>query len=79
MPIITVGKHTIEAINTFWGTEIVKYDGKTKTKAFSMFGRCHHFAVEEDNERITYEVSFTPGFVGVHYAVRRNGIMVFSS
>jgi len=34
MPIITVGKHRIEAINIFWGTEIVKYDGKTKTKVF---------------------------------------------
>ena len=33
MPIMNVGKHTVEAKNTVWGTEIVKYNGQVKAGA----------------------------------------------
>jgi len=43
MPIINVGKQTVEAKNTVWGTEIVKYDGEVKAKGYSFLGRLYHF------------------------------------
>jgi hypothetical protein len=79
MPIVNYGNHTIEVINTFWGNEIVKYDGKTMIKGYSAFGRSYHFIVSEDNQQITYEVEFKAGFLGVHFNVRRNGVSIFSS
>ena len=79
MTIVNYGNHTIEAINTIWGNEIVKYDGKIMTKGFSAFGRSYHFVVNEDNQQITYEVEFKSGFLGAHFNIRRNGISILSS
>ena len=78
MPILNVGKHTIEVKNTALGTEIVKYDGQLKAKGYSLFGRSYHFVVEEDGQQATYEVEFKAGFLSAHFTVRRNGIVVFS-
>lgn len=79
MPMVNFGNHTIEAINTVWGTEIVKYDGETKAKGYSFLGRSYHFTVIENHETVTYEVEFKAGFIGVHFTIRRNGIAIFDS
>lgn len=79
MPIVQVGKHTTEAINRFWGTEIVKYDGEVKVKGYSAFGRSYQFTVKEEDENATYEVEFKAGFLGAHFTIRRNGIAIFTS
>ena len=78
MPIINVGKHTVEAKNTVWGTEIVKYDGQVKAKGYSFLGRSYHFVVEEESQQVTYEIEFKAGFLSSHITIRRNGIVVFS-
>ena len=79
MPIVRVGKHTIEAISPWWGTETVKYDGQVRTKGFSRFGRSYQFTVKEEDEDVIYEVEFKSGFWGVHVTIRRDGIAVFTS
>jgi len=76
MPTINVGKHTIEAKKTLWGTEIVKYDGQVKAKGYSFPGGFYQFVVEEDSQQITYEVEFQAGFPSSHFIIRRNGVMV---
>jgi hypothetical protein len=79
MPIVQAGKHTIEVINTFWGTEIVKYDGEVKTKGISFLGRSYQFTVKEEDENITYEVEFKSGLWHIHFTIRRNGVAIFTS
>ena len=79
MPQVQVGKHTIEVSNSIWGTETVKYDGEVKTKGFSAFGRSYMFNVNEDDENVTYEADFKAGFIGAHFTIRRNGIVIFAS
>lgn len=79
MPIVHIGKHTIEVSSPWWGTETVRYDGTVKTKGSSFMGRAYHFTVKEENEDVTYEVEFKSGFWGNHVTIRRNGIAVFTS
>ncbi len=79
MPIVQVGKHTIEANASIWGTETVKYDGEVKAKGYSFFGRSYLFTMEEDGHEVTYEVEFIAGFLGAHFTVRRDGKAIFTS
>lgn len=65
--------------NSVWGNETVKYDGEVKAKGYSFLGRSYMFQVNEDGTAVTYEVEFKTGFLGSHFAVRRNGIAVFTS
>jgi hypothetical protein len=79
MPIVNYNNHTIEVINTIWGNEIVKYDGKIMTKGYSAFGRSYHFVMNEENQQVTYEIEFKSGFIGIHINIRRNGVAIFTS
>ena len=79
MPQVQVGKHTIEFTNSIWGTETVKYDAVIKARGYSFLGRSYMFRVEEDDDEVTYEVEFKAGFLGSHFTIRRNGVVIFTS
>jgi hypothetical protein len=50
-----------------------------KAKGYSFLGRSYLFTAEEDGQEVTYEVEFKAGFLGAHFAVRRNGMAIFTS
>ena len=77
MATVIVGTHTIEARNSPLGIETVSYGGQVESKSASLRGCFHHFTVEEDGQRVTYEVRFKVGFTSTHIAVRRDGTTVF--
>ena len=76
---VKVGNHTVEAINSFWGTETVKYDGEVMAQGNSLLGRSYTFLVKEDDAEVTYEVEFKAGLLGAHFTIRRNGVAIFTS
>lgn len=76
--LVQVGKHSIEATNSIWGTETVRYDGEVMTKGHSMSGNNWFFNVREDEEDVRYEVEFRGGFFTARITIRRNGIIVYA-
>jgi hypothetical protein len=80
MPIVTVGKHTIEVKNNpLTGQERVLYDGIEKTRGYSIFGKSYVFQVKEDDAQVTYECETRMGLFSAHFIIRRNGIVIFTS
>ena len=79
MPIINIGKHTIEVTSTM-GVVTIKYDDEVKRKAHFAFGpSVYYFFAEEDGRRVTYDIDVKSGLRSAHVTVKRDGTSVFSS
>jgi len=80
MPIVRVGKHTVEVKNNgLTGQAIVLYDEQEKARGYSVFGKSYMFQVEEDGEQVTYECESRMALWSEHFIIRRKGIVVFTS
>ncbi len=75
---VSVGVHRVEMEASLWtGKETVRYDGtvRSEKRNFAPFS-VHSFEVEEDGERIVYEVNFVQTNWGPGFALRRNGLIL---
>ena len=61
-----------------WGTEKVFYDGRQMTSKFTLLGGTHAFEIEENGERVTYEVEISAMGWSPCVKIRRNGILIYS-
>ena len=77
---VAVGQHRIEIAASLWsGAEQVSYDGRVVSEKRSFFYLTPHvFQVEEEGQRVSYEVDVLTPSMGLSYGyiVRRNGIAV---
>lgn len=73
----TLNGHTIDIDTSSWsGHEEIRYDGRVVSEKRSfMYLTPHSFTVEEDGQRVVYEVNVITGMMGHGYIVRRNGIV----
>lgn len=85
MPFVIYGNHNIEIKFEARGEENIFYDGEIVSSKTTVRGGTHNFSVEEEGEKVNYEVKIKPkggilgivtGFAAVSapkIEVRRNG------
>jgi len=74
------GENIIEVHNNMWtGKETIYYNDDVVSSGFSILGKTHEFAVEEDGELVDYKVVLELRWFGIGFSIFRNDIPLLLS
>jgi hypothetical protein len=57
LTVFTATEQRIDIYNSWLGTETIFYNGTEVSKKNSIFGKQHHFAIQQQNQTINYMVN----------------------